>query len=306
MAVGMTPLAKVRVPRGPLHWRAELAGHRAADLVTGGSALRFELTPESSPDRDMIRIPSGEFRLLALGGVRVKPAPQRLGAFLIDRREVTNRELAALVAASGYDRADFWKHPFVDGTRTLAFPETMARFVDSTGRPGPATWKVGGYPEGDDDLPVGGVSWYEAAAYAAFAGKELPTLYHWYQADTANDLQMLPGLVLAGANYESPAPRASARGSISAYGAIDMAGNVREGSSNSSDNSTRLTLGGAWTDPAYQYLFPEARPPFDRLAVPGAAVAHAADEGSAGRRITGPLSGEIGLWSSFEYDGQRH
>ena len=51
----------------------------------------------------------------------------------------------------------------------------MAEFVDSTGRPGPATWQGGDYPEGQDDYPVSGVSWYEAAAYAEFAHKSLPT-----------------------------------------------------------------------------------------------------------------------------------
>lgn len=112
-----------------------------------------------------------------------------------------------------------------------------------------------------------GLSWYEAAAYAAFAGKELPTVYHWYQADTAGDIQLLPGLVLSTTNHEGKGPRrASASGSFSAYGAIDMAGNVREWSANASDGSTRVALGGAWSDPAYLYLFPEARPAFDRSA----------------------------------------
>jgi formylglycine-generating enzyme required for sulfatase activity len=150
------------------------------------------------------------------------------------------------MAAGGYTREEFWKHPFADGTRTLTFREAMDRFRDSTGRPGPATWMVGAYPDGEDELPVSGVSWYEAAAYASFAGKELPTVYHWYRADTANDIQTLPGLVLSGTNHEGVGPRASARGSMSAYGAIDMAGNVREWSANASDNATRLTLGGAW------------------------------------------------------------
>ncbi len=49
--------------------------------------------------------------------------------------------------------------------------EAMARFVDRTGRPGPATWEVGRYPDGDGDLPVHGVSWYEAAAYASVGGQ---------------------------------------------------------------------------------------------------------------------------------------
>lgn len=264
LVVGVTPLINVRVPRGALHWRAERAGYLAADLVTGTSTtLRFELMPENGPDREMIRVPRGDVRLWALGGVRANPL-LTLGAFLIDRHETTNKEYATFVAAGGYTREEFWRHPFVDGQRTLTFREAMDRFRDSTGRPGPATWKVGGYADGEDDLPVGGLSWYEAAAFAAFAGKELPTMYHWYQADTANDIQMLPGLVLAGANYEGIGPRSARAGAVSAYGAIDMAGNVREWSANASDGGTHLALGGAWTDPAYQYLFPEARSPFDR------------------------------------------
>jgi formylglycine-generating enzyme required for sulfatase activity/dienelactone hydrolase len=261
---GVTPATMVRAPRGVVHWRAELAGHRPSDLVTGSNtALRFELVPENAPDPGMIRIPAGPIRLWALAGVRPNPGVT-LGAYLIDRREVTNREFAAFVAAGGYSNEKFWTHPFVDGNRTLTFAEAVKRFVDTTGRPGPATWKVGAYPDGEDDLPVGGVSWYEAAAYAAFVGKELPTVYHWYHADTANDIQVLPGLVLSGANHEGSGPRAATRGAMSAHGAVDMSGNVREWSANASDSATRLTLGGAWTDPAYQYLFPDARSPFDR------------------------------------------
>ena len=31
-------------------------------------------------------------------------------------------------------------------------------------------------------MPVGGISWYEAMAYAEFAGKSLPTVYEWFGA----------------------------------------------------------------------------------------------------------------------------
>src|SRR5260370_37665964 len=44
------------------------------------------------------------------------------------------------------------------------------------------SWELGDYPEGEGDLPVTGVSWYEAAPYATFAGKSLPTVYHWNRA----------------------------------------------------------------------------------------------------------------------------
>ena len=61
VTLGAAPLEKVRVPRGAFHWRVELAGHLPADLVTGTPAesLRFDLRPDSAPDRDMVRVPGG-------------------------------------------------------------------------------------------------------------------------------------------------------------------------------------------------------------------------------------------------------
>jgi len=292
IALGKTPLEKVRVPRGALHWRVEAPSYVVADLVTGtpGESLRFDLRPEGAPDRDMVRIPGADVRLWALGGVKAAPLVP-VGAFLIDRYEVTNRAFAAFVAAGGYTREEYWTHPFRDGSRTLSFADAMVRFKDSTGRPGPATWKLGSYPDGEDDFAVHGVSWYEAAAYAAYAGKELPTIYHWYLADTANDLQLLPGLVLSATNHEGAGPRrASASGSMSAYGAIDMAGNVREWSANASEGSTRVALGGAWSDPAYQYLFPEIREEFDRSPGNGLRCIKRLDSGKDSAAAPQPLA----------------
>ena len=120
------------------------AGYLPADLVTGTPAesLRFDLRPDSAPDRDMVRVPGGAIRLWALGGV--KPVETvSLSPFLIDRHEVTNREFAVFVTAGGYTRRELWTHPFQDDARALSFEEAMARFKDSTGRPGPATWKLG-------------------------------------------------------------------------------------------------------------------------------------------------------------------
>ena len=58
----------------------------------------------------------------------------------------------------------------------------MEQFRDATGRPGPSSWELGRYPDGQSEYPVGGISWYEADAYMSFAGKRLPTVYHWYRA----------------------------------------------------------------------------------------------------------------------------
>jgi formylglycine-generating enzyme required for sulfatase activity len=210
VTLGAAPLEKVRVPRGAYHWRVELAGYLPADFVTGTPAesLRFDLRPENAPDRDMVRVPGGAIRLWGLGAV--KPLETvTLGPFLIDRHELTNREFAAFVEAGGYTRRELWTLPFKEDARTLSFEDAMARFKDSTGRPGPATWKLGSYADGEEDLPVTGLSWYEAAAYAAFAGKELPSVYHWYQADTAGDIQLC-----LGSCSRRPTTKASVRGRL--------------------------------------------------------------------------------------------
>jgi formylglycine-generating enzyme required for sulfatase activity len=82
------------------------------------------------------------------------------------------------VDAGGYTEQR-WKHPFVTPDGVLGWAEAMKRLVDKTGQPGPATWANGRYPEGKEEHPVCGVSWYEAAAYAEYAGKSLPTIHHW-------------------------------------------------------------------------------------------------------------------------------
>ena len=106
----------------------------------------------------------------------------QLPDYWIDRHEVTNRAFKRFVDDGGYRRAELWREPFLKDGRTLTFDEAMKYFRDATGQPGPAEWEQGTYAAGHDEYPVGGVSWYEAAAYARWAGKSLPTIYHWTRA----------------------------------------------------------------------------------------------------------------------------
>ena len=98
-----------------------------------------------------------------------RPVP--LGDYWIDKYEVTNAEFKRFLDQGGYRKPEYWKHEFRKDGRVLSWAEAMALFQDKTGRPGPATWVQGEYPRGQDDFPVTGVSWYEAAAYAEFSGK---------------------------------------------------------------------------------------------------------------------------------------
>ena len=153
----------------------------------------------------------------------------------------------------------------MDGGRELSRQEAMARFRDATGRPGPATWELGEYPKGQDNYPVGGVSWYEAVAYANFAGQRLPTVYEWRLAAGHDIFSEI--LNLSNFGTKGPAPVGSYAG-VGPYGTYDMAGNVKEWCWNA-NGTDRYILGGAWNDAVYMYMDDDAHPPLERLPTYG-------------------------------------
>ncbi|MET4898598.1 formylglycine-generating enzyme family protein [Sphingomonadaceae bacterium jetA1] len=230
----------------------------------------------------MVDVPGGTFHM---GSDRFYPeeAPVRrvrVDRFWIDTHPVTNGQFAAFVAATGY--------------RTLAeippdprdYPgmaEEMARAGSSVFTPPPrlydttdhrqwwrfafgADWRHPTGPsstiDGLDDHPVVHVTHQDAAAYARWAGKSLPTEAEWEyaarggleQADYAWGDELAPeGRMLA--NYWRGAfplahdetdrwARTSPVGSFPAngYGLYDMIGNVWE-----------------WTDDWYAIAAPPAR-----------------------------------------------
>ena len=96
-----------------------------------------------------------------------------VAALFLDRYTVTNRQYFDFVSAGGYRDATLW-----DPQVWPAVPD----LVDRTGQAGPAFWQNGRYLPGEDDLPVVGVSWYEAQAAARWMGKRLPSDAEWLRA----------------------------------------------------------------------------------------------------------------------------
>ncbi len=167
--LGQSPLREIRMPQGPLHLRVEAPGFETVDALVAPPPNRAVPNIEiildrvgAIPDR-MLRIPAGPLGL-AMPAFDDYP-PHQAPSYLIDKYEVTNREFKAFVDAGGYRDRRLWEHPFEKDARAVSLEEAMKEFRDQTGRPGPSTWEGGTYPQGQDDYPVSGVSWYEAAAY---------------------------------------------------------------------------------------------------------------------------------------------
>ncbi|HSG07227.1 MAG TPA: SUMF1/EgtB/PvdO family nonheme iron enzyme, partial [Longimicrobiales bacterium] len=269
--MGRTPLTVERFPFGLHRIRLELDGYVPRETAAYSGALAesppFILdTPESLPG-GMVRVSGGSVSISAPGLEQIKPL--EVGDYFLAAHEVTNREYKVFVDAGGYGDSTCWSHPFVDQGQPLSREEAMARFTDRTGRPGPSSWEVGSYPQGADDLPVGGVSWYEAEAYACFMGKALPTVYHWFwEADPFSSNFVVPV-----SNFGESGPVAvGTSGGVSRAGVFDMAGNVREWTRNELGED-RFNLGGGWNDLSYAFNDAVTSPAFDRSSSNGIRLA---------------------------------
>jgi dienelactone hydrolase/predicted Ser/Thr protein kinase len=266
-SLGNTPLQKVRVPKGFYYWRIVKPGYEIAYRIAPtwsygfGRDVTCRLDPAGSAPPGMVRVAGGKVGLAIPGLDHLPEVP--LDDYWIDQHEVTNEEYKRFVEAGGYQKPDFWKQSFVANGRTLSWTEAMANLRDATGRAGPATWELGNYPKGQEKHPVAGVSWYEAAAYAEFAGKSLPTIYHWNEAaQTRASMLIVPGSNFRGAGTVV----VGGEGTWSGFGTTDMAGNVKEWCWNESAGGKRYILGGGFGEPTYMFIDQDAQSPWDRRA----------------------------------------
>lgn len=189
-------------------------------------------------------IPGGEFVMgkTHQGFADFSPEHRvRLDSFLIDEHEVTNAQYLVFCEATGHKLPEFWNTP-----------------IFRSGR-------------GFENYPVTGISWWDAKAYAEWAGKRLPTEAEWEYAargglvgmDFPNGntwlQQSLPPDSTGWTNRTEPVKTYEPNG----YGLHDMGGNVWEWvadfysetyyQQNESDNpqgppngSFRSLRGGSW------------------------------------------------------------
>jgi len=154
--------------------------------------------------------------------------------FWVGHTEVTNAQYERFVEAGGYSMREYWT-------------DEGWQWRQDTGITEPEYWRDSTWNGAQE--PVVGVGWYEAAAYAAWAGVRLPTEAEWEYAARGDDGRIFPwGDVWDGSKcnycdrnceyewkdvsvddgYRHTAPVGSYRAGASPFGALDMAGNVYE------------------------------------------------------------------------------
>ena len=289
--IGVTPLKEAVVPAPRpgvvLLIKYEKPGYRTAVRPLAGDSVPAVLDSVSSPDSGMVRVRGASATLADPKNIRGETV--RYPDFFIDRLEVTNREFKKFVAAGGYQRKELWE-PFrtTDGVER-PWAEVVRAFVDKTGRAGPATWLAGDIPTGKEDFPVGGISWYEARAYARFVGKELPSIHQWRRA-----AQIGAGSwIVTKSNVEKPEVAAvGAFTGMSPFGAVDMAGNVRDWCANA-DGDSRYVLGGSWAEAGYSFGETRAADAYDRSESNGMRLVRLLPDANGNVAFWDRLSGPI-------------
>ncbi len=281
--IAVTPSNDIWLPQGHIRYKLEKKGFQT---IYQPADLKLRMDSIGKLPENMVRVNASKTYMLISGLEQY--GGKDVSGFLIDKYEVRNKEFKSFVDAGGYNNRKFWVYPFYLDGREISWDESMNLFHDKTGKPGPAEWEVGTYPDGKGDHPVTGISWYEAMAYAKYAGKALPTVYQWtLVANTWDASDIVPkSNFMANGTVPVGSLDGLARG-----GVHDIAGNAREWCFNESDKKDwHYSQGGGWNDPTYAFNDAHAEPSMDRSPSNGFRCIKLLDGDSTYNKLSGPIA----------------
>ena len=237
--------------------------------------LEFELDGKNSYDYLMpeatIEVPENHKVFLGskvnmfLQGINFEET--QIESFSIAKNEVSNKEYQDFVDAGGYENPAYWDFPFEVGNKIYDFNSSIKLFTDKYGQLGPANWSYGKFPAGLENLPVTGISWFEARAYARYSKLSLPNLYQWlFASGIPDDWFTVNQSVTNESNYNSTQLREVSNNAGSYNELNNIGGNVKEWALNpNGDEKEKYSImGGAYNEASYTFNNYYSLSPFDR------------------------------------------
>ncbi len=196
----------------------------------------------------MVLVPGTTFSFDVTTGEDFIPYPDVSGkeipvdSFLIDKYPVTNAQYLEFLVSSGY------------------VPSDTTRYLRN--------WVNGSFIQGQDKYPVVYVSIEDMKAYAAWAGKRLPTEAEWQLAAQGTGKRLWPwGNEFHGTNcnnaFGRPTPVDAFSKGQSEYGAMDFVGNVWQMTNDLYFNGTNyfaVIRGGSYYNPESSWWYIKGGP----------------------------------------------
>lgn len=131
------------------------------------------------------------------------------------------------------------------------------RFTSATAHRPPTHWTDGRFPDHLANHPVVFVTWHDAAAYATWAGKQLPSAHQWEKAARGTTGAIYPWgdqktpfkCNVRESSMGTTTPVDCYRSGVSPYGVYDLCGNTWEWCSTATTGTRRQLKGAAFTSP---------------------------------------------------------